>query len=190
MRRLILRLLTPLQRIAQRIGNPEPRITTRFADSVLQDLQNGDLLLSREEWKITNPFVPGFWGHAAIYYNGQIVEAVGDYKDEETGRLLNGVRFQDPRRWLFQKDHVAHLRLSLPQKERNDIGIVAHWQQGKRYDYSFWPNADEFYCSELFVYAHNVVAWYDKITLPQDTITPQNLYEMRGRLELLREEIN
>jgi uncharacterized protein YycO len=195
-RLMLLRLLKPVQRIAQRLGNPEPRLSNHFAQAVLNDLQDGDLLLSRENWKLTNPFVPGFWGHAAVYYQGKIYEAIGDYIDDD-GKPGNGVRAEFPYRWLFQKDSVAHIRSLGGEKERAHIGIMAASQKGKAYDYSFVPNEDAFYCSELFVWAYNKIYIYKidkKDQFGVETSTPQDLYDLTqgkyARLDLLREEIN
>ncbi len=193
-RLVILNLLKPVQRIAQRLGNPEPRLSNKFATAVVANLQDGDLLLSRENWKLTNPFVPGFWGHAAVYYQGKIYEAIGDYIDDD-GNKGNGVRGEHPYRWLFQKDSVAHLRVMTEPGQRAVIGMLAKSQSGKRYDYSFRPSAEAFYCSELFVYGHNIAVPDNKIIkldkFGVETSTPQDLYDLQAtHLDLLREEIN
>lgn len=193
----LLQLSKPVQRYIQRVsGNPEPRISERFVVTTIPLLEDGDLLLSRENWRLPNLFVPGYWGHAAVYHQGRVIEAIGDYTDpNDRTKILNGVRSENVHRWFYQKDSIVVLRAKFMTKdERARIGISAKTQVGKQYDYSFIPSLDAFYCSELFVWAYNEHA-KTKIVLREqfgvETSTPEDLYDMRDyRFEIIGEEKN
>jgi uncharacterized protein YycO len=186
-RLLILNILTPVQKVMQRLGNPEPRISYQFVRKIVPQLKDGDILLSRENYRLTNIFVPGFWGHAAIYRKGYAIEAIG-----------SGVRKEDIYRWLYQKDSVCVLRTRLDENDTKAAATIAVHQIGAPYDYLFSPEAKAFYCSELVTYA------YDKVTSGKfpfkprksfgvETSTPQDLYNaavIDGKFDLIFEEKN
>lgn len=166
----------------QKIGNPEPQISYQFVDEATKVLKNGDLLLSRENWRLTNPFVPGFWGHAAVYKDGFAIEAIG-----------TGVRRENIYRWMYQKDSIAILR---PRSGNGElIASIAEAQIGAEYDFLFEPNAKAFYCSELYVYSYNWAHDTKRIYLIDqfgvETSTPQDLYNLRENVfDVIKEERN
>jgi uncharacterized protein YycO len=187
MRLVILDLLLPLQKLAQKCGNPEPRITEKFVTQARCLLQDGDVLLSRENWRLTNPFVPGFWGHAAIYRDGRVIEAVG-----------SGVRTEQFFRWAYGKDHIAILRpVGVSASVRYIASTIARDQIGAEYDFKFDPSTKAFYCSELVTYAYSV-ATDGKFDFKLRefwgvlTSTPQDLYNaiQDDKFELILEETN
>lgn len=163
----------------QGIGNPEPAIRSGFVNKLIPLLEDGDLLLSREEWRLTNPFIAGFWGHAAVYHQGQVIEAVGNIYKRKGWRWVRtggGVIATDVFQWLYQKDHACARRAHLIDNGvRSQIGLWAWRQKGKGYDYCFWKGTKTFYCSELFVWAYNMVA--SVLKFQKATITPEDLYK-------------
>lgn len=198
LRYLILISLGPIQRLAQKIGNPEPQLSDKFVREVMLTIQDGDVLLSRENWKLTNPFVPGFWGHAAIFFDGKVIEAVGDFKDEE-GKLGNGVRRESLPRWLYQKDSVVLLRPRFATEQEAELaGRLADLKVGTGYDYLFTPSTETFYCSELITFAYQeAMASVGKESpfiirkqLGVETTTPQDIYDAKDKFEIFAEEIN
>lgn len=187
-RLLLLNSLAPIQKIMQRLGNPEPRITEALVREVMLKIQVGDILLSREEWKLTNPFVPGLLGHAAIYYGSQlVVEAVAPE-----------VRTDFLERWLYQKDSVVVVRpVGLTQDDRELAARIAYAEKGKDYDYGFVPTAKAFYCSELITYAYAMATgdafeFYPRKTFGVKTVLPQDFYDAvkDGKFEIIAQEFN
>jgi uncharacterized protein YycO len=179
LRRLILSALTPVQKWAQKIGNPEPRISEKFVNDLKAKIQDGDILLSREEWRLTNPFVPGFFGHSAMYRDGRVIEAVGE-----------GVRSECYYRWMYSKDHVAALRPPLSQAVRYIASTIARDQIGAPYDYQFEDDPKAFFCSELTRYAYRIAT---DGKFDPSTMTPQDQYDAcknAKTFDLILEEIN
>lgn len=170
----------------QTIGNPEPRISHEFVELVLKNIQVGDVLLSRERWRLTNPFVPGYWGHAAIYFGSdKVIEAIG-----------SGVRDESLLRWLYQKDSVAILRpVGLQRDECELAARIAFAQKGLPYDYQFVPNANAFYCSELVTFAYASATagrfnFYPRETLGTNTVLPQDFWDAIDKFDRVASEIN
>lgn len=173
--------------MAQKLGNPEPKISEKFVIEAKAKLQDGDILLSREDWKLTNPFVPGFWGHAAIYRDGRVIEAIGI-----------GVRSDDFYRWAYGKDHIAVLRpVGVSSAVRYIAATIARDQIGAFYDYKFDPSTKAFYCSELVTHSYTIATDGSFDFKLREfwgvlTSTPQDFYNAIAdiKFELICEEVN
>ncbi len=50
-----------------RIVDRPPFITLEQIEAIQQRLKPGDILLERRNWYLSNPMLPGFWPHAALY---------------------------------------------------------------------------------------------------------------------------
>lgn len=156
LRELLLTASIPIQKFMQKIHPPYAQTTVAQAEAVMATLKNGDILLSREAWHFTNYFIPGYWSHAAIYWDGKVVEAVG-----------SGVQIVDFRDWLIEKHNWIVLR---PKINMYPVDVRAF--VGQKYDYLFSNNNKNWYCSELARYcqAANLPLWlvYKKEVYPDD----------------------
>jgi len=135
----LLSLSVPIQKLMQKIGKPEPLVTYNEVLKALSLAKPGDCILTRENYRLTNIFIPGYWSHAAMYVgDSSIVEAIG-----------SGVRIVNAVEMLLKKDEFVILRpsfLSLGQAEL--AAIEAKTYIGAPYDYFFDVNK-ALYCSEL-----------------------------------------
>lgn len=192
----LLEWLTPLQKLASRLGNPEPKLSEDFAVLVKGIIENGDVLLSKENWRLTSLFIKGFYKHAAIYRNGYVIEAVGDYWVWENGKKVkrNGVRRVELLHWLYGKDSVAVQRPETDGEIKNLAAWMAEIQLGKKYDYTFFGGSKAFYCSGLIVFAYDVASNSDfpvkhRRVMGVETTLPQDIYDTR-HFTLVAEERN
>lgn len=176
--RLLIKVLTKVQKIIQKLSKPEPKITDSDMKTIRSIINPGDTLLSYESWRLTAPFIPGQYKHAAIYLNGYVYEA-----------LDVGVRKVSLERFVLTKDLIAICR---PDFELilNYYAMIetAESYLGLPYDYQFSSHDTKaFYCSELCLNLYNAgfKANTGKDTgielrnrLGKMTIIPQDFYDM------------
>jgi len=131
----------------QKIGKPEPLVTYDEIMKAYLLIEPGDCILTRENYRLTNLFIPGHWSHAAMYVgNYDIVEAIG-----------TGVRKVNLFEMLLKKDEFVILRPSWLQRgEREFAAMEAKSYVGIDYDYYFDTNK-ALYCSELVYQAYKEV---------------------------------
>jgi len=171
-----------------------PRIPPELATRVRREtVRPGDILLRRCDVFVSNLFLPGWWGHAALFVGGRadvdrlgladdagvrphledmerrgldIVEAVGD-----------GVTLSTLAHFL-EADHAAVLRPRYPDDEARRLAIRrAYAHLGKAYDFEFdFESDDVLVCSEL--------CWR-----ALDGIVPFTLTRRFGRFTLTPDEI-
>lgn len=129
----------------QKIGPPEPKMTKKQVDNILFLASPGKVLHSKEAMHFTYNFIKGFWKHSAIIARHPetgdlvVVEAVG-----------SGVQWVDLTEWLYKKSYVLlQERQGYEQEKLDDCAAWAFDQCGKKYDYEFSQDQNEFYCSEL-----------------------------------------
>jgi len=156
----------------QRLHPPEPQTTVAKAELAMKSMLAGDILLSREKFHFTNMCIGGFWSHAAIYGDGQVVEAVAPC-----------VQLVDFRDWALQKHYWCVLR---PNQKDNTSGrdafAFAKKQLGYLYDYGFERQNKLYYCSELVFdswEAHSIWAQEEFLRRKANgdwTVLPEDFY--------------
>ena len=157
-RRLVLDAAYPIMILAAKFSKPEPCVTGEFYEWVRANIESGDVLLSRENLRMTNLLIPGFWCHVGIcIWIGDtpwVVEAVGA-----------GVRKQTLAQFVLSKDHLMVVRKNnMSAEARAAGGQKTLTQIGKPYDYQLYYSSDDkekdkasfhedstkaFYCAEL-----------------------------------------
>lgn len=177
MKKIILWLLTPVQKFLQRTGNQESLINKNQVDNLLSLIKEGDILLSYENGRPTSFLIKGYYDHAAIVSSKMsVVEAVGDKFVD--GKNIGGVREVDLEEWLYKKDSVAVVRPLYPSIYTNKLAASNSLSHiGKSYDYTFSLSEEKLYCSEL-VYICYRVEDADFLKHIEGEILPHDYYEL------------
>ena len=158
-----------------RIIGREPFITVEQIDAARGRLRPGDIILERRNWYLSNPFLPGFWPHAALYL-GSIdeLDALGVLAHPAMQKHLAELRRPgaDGRRptiieavsegvvlmsaaHSLRADYVAVLR---PRLGRGQIALAivrAFEHKGKAYDFNFdFDDREKLVCTQLVYEAY------------------------------------
>ncbi len=161
-------------------------------DSVMGKLKPGDILLEKTPFRLTDQFIPGHWGHAAIWigteaelkqlgiwhhplvkeYHAQIKKGHGVVE-----ALRSGVQIS-PLSHFLNIDDLAILRNSKLDNRTvlADRILLALRQVGKEYDFNFdVETTDKIVCSELIYVVYTSITWPTDKTLGRFTISPDNV---------------
>jgi uncharacterized protein YycO len=178
------------------VGIVESRKGKLFQHSIIHDellntLQAGDILLEKTPFRLTDQFIPGYWGHAAIWIgNEQDLKQLGLWdhplikpwqKEIKEGRsiieaLRSGVEL-DPLDHFMNIDDMVVLRDQTMTKEQSrQVIINAFRQLGKEYDFNFdISTSDRIVCSELVYISYLHIDWPTEKTLGRYTISPDHI---------------
>lgn len=156
-----------------------------------RELRAGDILLEKTPFRLTDKFIPGYWGHAAIWV-GTATElkelgiwghpvVVPHHEAIEHGEgvlevLRSGVQLNTLRSFL-NVDSLALLRHSGLDRESLQKRIVVGFRQvGKQYDFRFdIETTDVMSCTELVYLVHSDIEWSDTKVLGHHTINPDQV---------------
>ncbi len=147
-------------------------------ESVQRDLRPllkpGDILLTRRDGYLSNTFLPGFWGHAAMYLGSrdEILKELGpdsmleaalesyDGKDQDGKPFMaieaigEGVRLSSLE-FALHANLVAVLRPKLSPEEKRKAVVRAMKMLGTPYDFAFdLSSQDKIICTELVYRAY------------------------------------
>jgi hypothetical protein len=112
-------------------------------------LEPGDILVSRDNHRLSTLLVPGFWTHASVCVD-KMVGVRDDYEIGEMTRIgYTKSTFFDLCR---ENDHIAILRPDWEDDYRNLFIEACKAYEQTGYDFSFRKGVASLYCSEL-VYA-------------------------------------
>lgn len=159
--------------------------------AILATLQPGDILLEKTPFRLTDTFIPGHWGHAAIWVGNQNElekaniwqhPAVIPHHDQLVSNksiveaLRDGVQLNTLSHFM-NIDDILVLRVNdLAQGEKTRTIIRAFRQLGKAYDFNFdVDSTDEIVCSELIYVAYNSISFATDKLAGRFTISPDNV---------------
>ncbi len=153
-------------------------------------LQPGDILLEKTPFRLTDRFIPGHYGHVAIWLgSGAEVRAIlGNdpllalhQRQLDAGAgvceaLRDGVQLNSLAHFL-DVDDVAVLRLNgMDAVTRAGILRRALRQLGKAYDFNFdVETADRIVCSEIVYQVFTSIDWPTAKSLGRSTISPDQV---------------
>jgi hypothetical protein len=170
----------------------------RWVDFVRDRIRPGDLLLEKTPFRLTDTFIPGHFGHVALYVGTERQVAdlgllrhpfVAPYRAQlAQGRtiveaLRDGTQINTIEHFL-NVDDVAILR---PKRDRIPPGDVleavklAFSHVGKKYDFGFDSNTwDTIVCSELAFQTYVNVEWSASRVMTSYTISPDDVAVLAG----------
>ena len=158
--------------------------------SLLQPL---DLLLERTPFRLTSKFIPGFFGHVAVWVgNEEQLKELGIWDHPSVkpyqqavrdGRriieaLRSGVEINTFEHFLNIDDLVAmRIKSPLTLEQKRSYLIMAFEQLGKEYDFNFdVETEDRIVCSELAYVVYQDTEWQTERMLGRTTISPDDTW--------------
>lgn len=154
-------------------------------------MQPLDILLEKTPFRLTDQFIPGFYGHVAIWAGTEFeLKALGvwdhptvvPYHEKiRTGHFIiealrPGVQINTLDHFLNIDDMLVLRDESLTKEQKKEFLIRAFAQIGKDYDFNFDVETDKkIVCSEIvYVVFHNI-DWPTEKALGRHTISPDHV---------------
>ncbi len=154
-------------------------------------LQAGDVLLEKTPFRLTDAFIPGHWGHAAVWIGGEAELRALDlwehpvvaahHTEIRQGRgvveaLRSGVEMNTLEHFMNVDDLAVLRHRHLDREQRREVILQALRQVGKAYDFNFdTQSADRIVCSELVYHAYGDVRWPTERKLGRVVVSPDNI---------------
>ena len=163
---------------------------------LLKRLRPLDILMEKTPFALTDTFIPGHYGHAAIYLGTEAqLREIGMWNHSaiipHQADIRNGKVIAEALRpgvWLNTLEEFLNIdELTLYRQpnvlENKDEAARIYErtlaQLGKAYDFNFDVNTlDKIVCSELIYHAFGTINWPVKYVLGRPTISPDNLAEV------------
>lgn len=142
---------------------PQPK---KNIPRLMPHLEPYDIILQKSRNRLTDKFIPGYFGHAAIYMGDSLfAEALHE------GVVLNGpFRFAEGDSYLV----VRAKNLTPAQKER--VKKLVEIQFGKKYDYQYDAElTHEITCSELVYMCFDFIPWNTHKLMGRHTFSPDDV---------------
>ena len=163
----------------------------RIERHVHGELRAGDILLEKTPFRLTDTFIPGHWGHAAIWVGteAELTElgiwrhpVVRPHHDAiRAGRgvaeaLRSGVELNTLAHFLNIDDLAVLRRTETPQEARAAAILQTLRQIGKDYYFNFDAETTErMFCSKLVYLAHGDIDWPTSRMLGRFTVSPDDI---------------
>lgn len=160
-------------------------------DKLAGTAQAGDILLEKTPFRLTDAFIPGHWGHVAIWVGSEAeLRQLGIWEHPvvrpyqaniRAGRgvveaLRSGVKMNTLAHFINVDDLALLHRSSMSDSERAEVILQALRQVGKAYDFNFdVESTDRIVCSELVYHAYGDINWPTARHLGRATISPDNV---------------
>jgi hypothetical protein len=180
-----------------------PFITNNDVAQIQPMLKPGDIILVRRNWKLSNPFLQGFWTHSALYTGTiedlerlGILEQPAVQKHIETYQrpaadgtpytvieaLGEGVIFNPLPRALFA-DYAVVLRPRLTEGQIAEALVRAFSYVGTPYDFNFdFATTDKLVCTQLVYLTFEGMLHFDlRDVLGRTTLPPLDIARKYAR---------
>ena len=162
-------------------------VMTRLAETA----RAGDILLEKTPFRLTDSFIPGHWGHVAIWVGNEAeLRELGIWDHPavlphqaaiRAGRgvveaLRSGVVMNSQQHFINIDDLAVLRHEDLPPSQRIEVILQALRQVGKAYDFNFdVRTTDRIVCSELVYHSYVHLDWPTDRYLGRVTISPDNV---------------
>lgn len=161
------------------------------AKRVARALRVGDILVEKTPFRLTDTFIPGHWGHAAVWVgNESELRAFGIWDHpvvrphQEAIRsghgvveaLRSGVEMNPLARFLNIDDLGVLRHETLSDEKRIEVVLLTLRQIGKSYDFNFdAETTNRIFCSKLVYLAYGDLQWPTSRILGRVTVSPDNI---------------
>lgn len=151
----------------------------------------GDILLEKTPFRLTDAFIPGHWGHVAVWVGNEAeLRQLGVWEHSavrphhaaiRAGRsvveaLRSGVEMNTLAHFLNVDDLALLRQDGSPDAQRAEVVVQALRQVGKAYDFNFdVQSTDRIVCSELVYHSYVDLDWPTERHLGRVTISPDNI---------------
>jgi uncharacterized protein YycO len=159
--------------------------------SVGDALQAGDVLLEKTPFRLTDSFIPGHWGHAAVWIGSEAELrdldlwehplVVSYHTQIRQGRsvieaLRSGVEMNTLAHFMNVDDLALLRHQDLDRQSKRRVILQALRQVGKAYDFNFdTQSSNRIVCSELVYHAYGDVRWPTERKLGRVVVSPDNI---------------
>jgi uncharacterized protein YycO len=160
-------------------------------DRVGADLQAGDILLEKTPFRLTDSFIPGHWGHAAVWIGSEAeLRELGLWEHPVVARyhtqirqgrgvveaLRSGVEMNTLARFMNVDDLALLRHRTMDRQSKRRVILQALRQVGKAYDFNFdTQSSNRIVCSELVYHAYGDVRWPTQRKLGRVVVSPDNI---------------
>jgi hypothetical protein len=166
-------------------------LPTEDKNQIISKLKMLDIMLEKTPFRLTDKFIPGYYGHVAIWIGTEEeLKDLGVWDEPIVAKyheliqsghhiieaLRPGVQINSLDHFLDIDDLLVLRHDSLTDIEKKEFVLRAFAQIGKEYDFNFDVETDKkIVCSEIvYVVFHNI-EWPTKKTLGRFTISPDNV---------------
>lgn len=160
-------------------------------DRLTGSARAGDILLEKTPFRLTDAFIPGHWGHVAVWIGSEVeLRQLGiwdhplvrrHHREIQAGRgvveaLRSGVVMNSLRHFINVDDLALLRQAEISDGQRAEVILQALRQVGKAYDFNFdVQSTDRIVCSELVYHAYGHLQWPTVRHLGRATISPDNV---------------
>lgn len=154
-------------------------------------VQAGDVLLEKTPFRLTDTFIPGHWGHVAVWVGNEAElrrlgiwdhPVVRPYQANiRAGRsvveaLRSGVKMNTLKHFMNIDDLALLHPRQISDEARAEVIVQTLRQVGKAYDFNFdVESTDRIVCSELVYHAYGDIRWPTERHFGRVTISPDNV---------------
>lgn len=169
-------------------------LNSKELKSISDKLKPLDLLLEKTPFRLTDKFIPGHWGHVAIWtgtkeelvelglWNHEMIRPHQNSIEHEGRRIIEalrpGVQINTLKHFMNIDDLAVVRHKSLSNDQKLKYLTNAFKQVGKKYDFNFDVETDErIVCSELAYVTFSDMDWNIEKQVGRYTISPDNVGE-------------